>query len=70
MELFLNQYLNLILFLDPRFIKVLISFNLPISIFLSHAVKIYDTRIGCTLCVRGCPLDVLEMVPWDGCKAG
>jgi photosystem I subunit 7 len=21
-------------------------------------------------CVRLCPTDVLEMVPWDGCKAG
>ena len=37
---------------------------------MSHAVKIYDTCIGCTQCVRACPLDVLELVPWDGCKAG
>ena len=22
-----------------------------------------------TQCVRACPTDVLEMVPWDGCKA-
>jgi ferredoxin len=21
-------------------------------------------------CVRACPTDVLEMVTWDGCKAG
>ena len=36
---------------------------------MSHAVKIYDTCIGCTQCVRACPTDVLEIVPWDGCKA-
>ncbi len=29
-----------------------------------------DTCIGCTQCVRACTTDVLEMVPWDGCKAG
>ncbi|GJQ99957.1 NADH dehydrogenase subunit 7 [Tanacetum coccineum] len=23
----------------------------------------------CTQCVRACPTDVLEMIPWDGCKA-
>ena len=37
---------------------------------MSHTVKIYDTCIGCTQCVRACPTDVLEMVPWDGCRAG
>ena len=37
---------------------------------MSHTVKIYDTCIGCTQCVRACPTDVLEMVEWDGCKAG
>ena len=35
-----------------------------------YTVKIYDTCIGCTQCVRACPTDVLEMVPWDGCKSG
>ncbi|CAL9162071.1 unnamed protein product [Musa hybrid cultivar] len=24
---------------------------------------------GCTQCVRACPTDVLEMIPWDGYKA-
>jgi photosystem I subunit 7 len=33
---------------------------------MSHNVKIYDTCIGCTQCVRACPTDV--MVQWDGCK--
>jgi len=37
---------------------------------MSHSVKVYDTCIGCTQCVRACPCDVLEMVSWDGCKAG
>ena len=36
---------------------------------MSHTVKIYDTCIGCTQCVRACPTDVLEIVSWDGCKA-
>jgi ferredoxin len=31
---------------------------------MSHTVKIYDTCIGCTQCVRACPTDVLEMVPF------
>jgi photosystem I subunit 7 len=38
--------------------------------FMSHTVKIYDTCIGCTQCVRACPTDVLEMVIWEDCRAG
>jgi photosystem I subunit VII len=37
---------------------------------MSHTVKIYDTCIGCTQCVRACPTDVLEMVVWEDCRAG
>ncbi|RYQ91917.1 hypothetical protein Ahy_B09g097976 [Arachis hypogaea] len=33
---------------------------------MSHSVKIYDTCIGCTQCVRDCPTDLLEMI---SCRA-
>ncbi len=36
---------------------------------MSHSVKNYDTCIRCTQCARACPINVLQMIPWDGCKA-
>ncbi|KAK1584626.1 hypothetical protein Q3G72_034617 [Acer saccharum] len=33
------------------------------------ALRAIRINIGCTQCVRACPTDVLEMIPWDGCKA-
>jgi len=36
---------------------------------MSHSVKIYDTCIRCIQCVQACPMDVLEMIPGDGCIA-
>ncbi|KAL5541747.1 hypothetical protein UlMin_030751 [Ulmus minor] len=35
---------------------------------MSHSIKIYDTCIGCTQCVQACPIDLLEMISWDGWK--
>jgi photosystem I subunit VII len=59
-------YIVLILFLlDRKFLCWKGKFLDP----MSYSVKIYDTCIGCTQCVRACPTDVLEMIPWDGCKA-
>ncbi|KAF6141161.1 hypothetical protein GIB67_006606 [Kingdonia uniflora] len=29
---------------------------------MSHSVKIYDTCIGCTQCVRACSTNVLEKI--------
>ncbi|CAL9193137.1 unnamed protein product [Musa hybrid cultivar] len=46
-----------------------LPFDLPEAEEELVAVKIYDTCIWCTQCVRACPTDVLEMIPWDGCKA-
>jgi photosystem I subunit 7 len=51
------------------FRKILIIYFFTFIFNMSHTVKIYDTCIGCTQCVRACPTDVLEIVPWDGCKA-
>uniref|UniRef100_A0A453CBW9 4Fe-4S ferredoxin-type domain-containing protein n=1 Tax=Aegilops tauschii subsp. strangulata TaxID=200361 RepID=A0A453CBW9_AEGTS len=32
-------------------------------------IKEGGVRLSSTQCVRACPTDVLEMIPWDGCKA-
>jgi len=53
--------------LSTGLIYLILEYNKKI---MSHTVKIYDTCIGCTQCVRACPTDVLEMVAWDGCKSG
>ena len=37
---------------------------------MSHTVKIYDTCIGWGQCVQACPVDVLEVIPWDGNEVG
>lgn len=31
-----------------------------------YSAKMYDTCIVCTQCIRACPADVLEMIPWIG----
>ena len=61
---------NLFLFLTKIIYNLYYKINKVILKIMSHTVKIYDTCIGCTQCVRACPTDVLEMVPWDGCKSG
>lgn len=45
-------------------------FSYVFNILMTHLIKIYNSCIGCSQCVRACPTDVLEMVFWAGCKAG
>ncbi len=33
---------------------------------MAHLVKIFDTCIGCTQCVRACPTDVLHALVVEG----
>lgn len=35
---------------------------------LPHSIKIYVICIGCAKCPRACPINVFEMIFWDGCK--
>jgi photosystem I subunit 7 len=63
-------YINTILIkTNYSFKSVILKLICITKNIMSHSVKIYNTCIGCTQCVRACPTDVLEMVPWKGCKA-
>ena len=42
--------------------------NKVILKIMSHTVKIYDTCIGCTQCVRACPTDFLSVRVYLGAE--
>ncbi|KAK3019575.1 hypothetical protein RJ639_003642, partial [Escallonia herrerae] len=65
-------------FFDSRQLKGAIFYIFVIAIAAAEAAiglaivsSIYRNRKStrCTQCVQACPTDVLEMIPWDGCKA-
>ncbi|XP_068667485.1 uncharacterized protein [Aristolochia californica] len=76
LELILNAVnLNLVTFsdlFDSRQLKGDIFSIFVIAIAAAEAAigpAIVSSIHRCTQCVRACPTDVLEMRPWDGCKA-
>ncbi|KAK3153092.1 hypothetical protein QOZ80_2BG0167540 [Eleusine coracana subsp. coracana] len=76
LELILNSInLNLVTFsalFDSRQLKGDIFAIFGIALAAAEAaigLSILSAIHRCTQCVRACPTDVLEMIPWDGCKA-
>ncbi|KEH17691.1 NADH-plastoquinone oxidoreductase subunit 4, putative [Medicago truncatula] len=76
LELILNSInLNLVTFsdlFDSRQLKGDIFAIFVIALAAAEAaigLSILSSIHRCTQCVRACPTDVLEMIPWDGCKA-
>ncbi|WVZ55026.1 hypothetical protein U9M48_005744 [Paspalum notatum var. saurae] len=82
LELILNSInLNLVTFSDlfdsrqlkgdifAIFVIALAAAEAAIGLSILSSIHRNRKSTRCTQCVRACPTDVLEMIPWDGCKA-